>query len=187
MSDVLAGTPLGDAIQAAQRAMQMGEVDAARNAYAQALVRLPAGVKGTELRRALCSEHVGGLLAHEHLRSAVAVAQDYIEQAQAAGDEPTQLVLLVLLAEAWAAQDAWPSCRQSLSRAQALLKTQPSGTAALGAQNLIFCACLGWWPPKTAITIRPDPICSMLDDALLHWGMLPENERLATTCGAWTW
>ena len=108
MSDVLAGTPLGDVILAAQRAMKLGEVDAARNAYAQALVRLPAGVKGTELRRALWSEHVGGSLAHEHLRSAWQLLRTISSKPQAAGDEPTQLVLLVLLAEAWAAQDAWP-------------------------------------------------------------------------------
>ena len=120
--------------------MQMGDFEAAGSAYALALARLPEGARRAELRRALCCEHVGGLLGREQLRRAAAVAQAYIAESQAAKDDRAEAALQVLLAEAWAAQDAWIGCCHALSRAQALLKTQPTGPAALGPRNLTCCA-----------------------------------------------
>jgi len=142
MVDILAGTPLADAVQQAQRAMEAGDYRAAATYYQQALAHANTPAQSA-LRRALWIEHVGGLLRREQLGEGTERARIYIASAQSAGDRQAELELLVLLSEALAVQDDWTGCRQKLAEVTTQLGERSEWASQLGAREPHLIRLLG--------------------------------------------
>jgi hypothetical protein len=142
MVNILAGTPLGDAVQRAQQAMNAGNYQQAVIHYQQA-IQLADDPAHFAVRKALWIEHVGGLLACEQLDAAAIQSEEYLVSAQQVDDRQAQLELLVLLGEALAAQDKWANCRQVLAVLRNWLDRHPDEMKQLGDRTPHLIRLLG--------------------------------------------
>ncbi len=135
MIRIPAGSPLALAIQRAKQAMEVGDYPSAAIHYREALVQLTATPESEELSRALCIEHVGGLIRREQLQLAAEQAETYIACAREVDDRRAELELLVFLAEARAAQDNWALCKRLLNKVVEGLEQTSGGIAQLGERG----------------------------------------------------
>jgi hypothetical protein len=123
MVDIPAGTPLANAVQWAQQALQAGDYPGATELYhrATALVEQWSDPRRADLCRALWSEHVGGLIERERFDEATSESRKYLQLARQSGDVLAQAILDIWLAEALAAQDDLRGCGQTLSEVEELI------------------------------------------------------------------
>ena len=125
MVDIPAGTPLANAVQWAQQALQAGDYPGATELYsrATALAEEWSDPRRVDVRRALWSEHVGGLIERERFYEATSESRKYLELARQSRDVRAQAILDIWLAEALAAQDDLRGCGQALSEVEDLIAT----------------------------------------------------------------
>jgi len=123
MVDISAGTPLADIVQQAQQALRAGNYPGATVFYRQAtaLAEQWDTPRREVLRRALWSEHIGGLIERERFDEAASESRTYLELARRSGDVRAQAILNIWLAEALTAQDDLHGCAQALSETEDLI------------------------------------------------------------------